>query len=46
MGTTAYGGKGSKGKAANCDWPVGAASCTREHYTMVTCQSHPFFGTA
>ena len=27
MGTTAYGGKGSKGRAANGDRPVGAASC-------------------
>ena len=34
MGTTAYGGKGSKGRAANGDRPVGAASCRRDHHTM------------
>ena len=39
MGTTAYGGKGSKGRAANGDRPVGAASCRREHYTMASCQT-------
>ena len=39
MGTTAYGGKGSKGRAANGDWPVGAASCRRDHHTMVSCQN-------
>ena len=33
MGTTAYGGKGSKGRAANGDRPVGAAICRREHHT-------------
>ena len=27
MGTAAYGGKGSKGRAANGDWPIGAISC-------------------
>ena len=27
MGTAAYGGNGSKGKAVNGDWPEGAASC-------------------
>ena len=30
MGTTAYGGNGSKGRAANGDRPVGAASCRRD----------------
>ena len=30
MGTTACGGKGSKGRAANGDRPVGAARCRRE----------------
>ena len=28
MGTTAYGG--SKGRAANGDWPIGTARCRRE----------------
>ena len=41
MGTTAYGGKGSKGRAANGDRPVGAASCRRDHHTMASCQSPP-----
>ena len=41
MGTTAYGGKGSKGRAANGDRPVGAASCRREHHTMASCQNPP-----
>ena len=41
MGTTAYGGKGSKGRAANGDRPVGAASCRREHHTMASCQPPP-----
>ena len=41
MGTTAYGGKGSKGRAANGDRPVGAASCRRDHHTMVSCQTPP-----
>ena len=39
MGTTTYGGKGSKGRAANGDRPVGAGSCRREQYTMATCQN-------
>ena len=39
MGTTAYGGKGSKGRAANGDRPVGAASCRRDHDTMESCQN-------
>ena len=39
MGTTAYGGNGSKGRAANGDQPVGAASCRREQYTMASCQT-------
>ena len=38
MGTTAYGGKGSKGRAANGDRPVGAASCRREQHTMTSWQ--------
>ena len=33
MGTTADGGRGSKGRAANGDRPIGAASCRREQYT-------------
>ena len=41
MGTTAYGGKGSKGRAANGDRPVGAASCRREQHTMASCQPPP-----
>ena len=41
MGTTAYGGKGSKGRAANGDRPIGAASCRREQYTKATCQRPP-----
>ena len=39
MGTTAYGGKGSKGRAANGNRPVGAASCRRDHHTMASCQN-------
>ena len=42
MGTTTYGGKGSKGRMANGDWPVGTASCRQEQYTMATCQTLPF----
>ena len=38
-GTTAHGGKGSKGRAANCDRPVVAASCRREQHTMASCQN-------
>ena len=39
---TADGGKGSKGRAANGDRPVGAASCRQQQHTMATCQnSHP-----
>ena len=41
MGTTAYGGKRSKGRAANGDRPVGAASCRRDHHTMASCQNPP-----
>ena len=33
MGSSADGGKGSKGRAANGDRPVGAASCRRDHHT-------------
>ena len=39
MGTAAYGGKGSKGRVANGDRPVGAASCRRDHHTMASCQN-------
>ena len=38
MGTSAYGGKGSKGRAANGDRPIGAASCRQEQHTMALCQ--------
>ena len=41
MGTTAYGGKGSKGRAANGDRPVGAASCRRDHHTMASHHANP-----
>ena len=41
MGTTADGGKGSKGRAANGDRPIGAASCRRDHHTMASCQPPP-----
>ena len=41
MGTTAYGGKGSKGRAANGNRPVGAASCRRDHHTMASCHPPP-----
>ena len=41
MGTTSYGGKGSKGMAANGDQPVGAASCRREEHTMASCHPPP-----
>ena len=41
MGTTAWGGKGSKGRAANGDRPVGAARCRRDHHTMASCQPPP-----
>ena len=33
VGTTAHGGRGSKGRAANGDRPTGTASCRREQYT-------------
>ena len=39
MGTTAYGGKECKGRAANGDRPVGAASCRRDHHTVASCQN-------
>ena len=39
MGTTANGGKRSKGRAANGDQPIGAASCRRDHHTMASCQN-------
>ena len=32
-------GKGSEGRAANGDRPVGTASCRRDHHTMVSCQN-------
>ena len=41
MGTAAYGGKGSKGRAANGDRQVGAASCRVDHHTMASCQPPP-----
>ena len=41
LGTTACGGKGSKGRAANDDRPIGAASCRREQHTTPTCQPPP-----
>ena len=44
MGTTAYGGKGSKGRAANGDRPVVAASCRRDHHTMASCQNPKVMG--
>ena len=31
MGTTAYGGKRSKGRAVGGDWPKGAISCRPKH---------------
>ena len=34
MGTTADGGRGSEGRAANGDRPVGAARCRREQHTQ------------
>ena len=34
-------GKGSKGRAANGNRPVGAACCRRELQTMVLCQLRP-----
>ena len=34
MGTAARGGRGSKGRAANDDRPIGAARCRREQYTQ------------
>ena len=39
MDTTAFGGKGSKGRAANGDQPIGATSCRREQHTKATCQT-------
>ena len=53
MGTTAYGGEGSKERAANGDRPVGAATCRRDHHTMASSQNPPpspapslsFYGT-
>ena len=41
MGTTAYRGKGSKGRAVNGDRPLGAASCRRGQYIKTTCQPPP-----
>ena len=41
MGTTSYGGKGSKGRAANADRLVGAANCRKEQHTMASCQTPP-----
>ena len=36
MGTTAYGGTRSKGRAVSGHWPIGAASCSPEH-TRASC---------
>ena len=41
MGTIACGGRGSKGRAANGKWPLGAANCRREQYPRATCQPSP-----
>ena len=41
MGTTAYGGKGSKGRAVNGNGPVGVANCKRDQRTMASCQNPP-----
>ena len=41
MGTTACGGKGSKGRAANGDRSVGAASRRRQQHTVATCHPPP-----
>ena len=41
MRTTADGGKGPKGRAANGDRPIGAASCRRQQHTMASCQTRP-----
>ena len=39
MGTTSYGGKGSKGGAANGDRLVGTTSFRRGQCTMASCQN-------
>ena len=41
MGTTAYGGKGSQGRAANGDRPVGAARCRRGQHTKGVMPTSP-----
>ena len=41
MGTTAHGGRGSEGRAANGDRPVGAARCRREQHTKGVMPSPP-----
>ena len=43
MGTTACGGKGSKGRAVSGDWPIGAARCRPKH-TEVSYQTPPPMG--
>ena len=42
MGTTADGGKGSKGRAANGDRPMGAARSRREQHTKGDVPNPPF----
>ena len=39
MGTTADGGKGSEGRAANGDRPIGTARCQREQHTNAACHT-------
>ena len=39
MGTTAYGGKGSNGRAVSGDRPIGATSCRPKH-TKVSYHPH------
>ena len=38
-GTPLQSKEGSKGRAANGDRPVGAASCRRDRHTMASCQN-------
>ena len=44
MGTIAYGGKGSKGRAVNGDRPMGAADCRREQHTRSLDYAEPRHG--
>ena len=42
MGTTAYGGKGFKGRAVvSGERPISAARGRREQHTMAACQTPP-----